>query len=42
MRTEAFGAFHADVTGAKFPEASHNVKIDDEQFDRFMTEVDKI
>jgi 3-methyl-2-oxobutanoate hydroxymethyltransferase len=42
MRTEAFRAFHEDVTGTHFPEPRHNIKIDDQEFDRFMSKIDKI
>ncbi len=41
IRTEAFRTFHTDVTQGSFPEVNHNVGIDDEQYDRFMTEIDK-
>jgi 3-methyl-2-oxobutanoate hydroxymethyltransferase len=42
MRVDAFRAFHEDVTGRHFPESKHNIKIDGQEFDTFMTEIDKI
>jgi len=42
MRTDGFRAFHNEVTEINFPQAENNVKIADEEFDRFMTEIDKI
>jgi 3-methyl-2-oxobutanoate hydroxymethyltransferase len=42
MRIEAFRDFHEEVTGSRFPEAKHNIKIDDREFDRFMRDIDKI
>lgn len=41
MRVQAFQAFHKDVTASEFPAAEHNVKIPDQEFDAFMTQVDK-
>jgi 3-methyl-2-oxobutanoate hydroxymethyltransferase len=41
MRTEAFRAFHEEVTANHFPEPKHNIKIDDREFEKFMAEIDK-
>ncbi|MDH3981798.1 MAG: 3-methyl-2-oxobutanoate hydroxymethyltransferase [Kiritimatiellaceae bacterium] len=42
MRVNAFRAFHEDVTGNHFPEPKHSIKIEDREFDTFMSEIDKI
>lgn len=42
MRTEAFRAFHEEVTTSRFPEPKHNIKIDEREFDTFMSEINKI
>ena len=42
MRVDAFRAFHEEVTGCRFPESKHNIKIDDREYDTFMSEIDKI
>jgi 3-methyl-2-oxobutanoate hydroxymethyltransferase len=42
IRTDAFRAFQQDVTQLEFPKACNDVKIKDDEFDQFMTAIDKI
>lgn len=42
MRVDAFKAFKADVATEAFPTPAQVVDITDEEFDKFMTQVDKI
>lgn len=42
IRTDAFRSFHEDVTSIQFPQAKNNVKIKEEEFDKFINEIDKI
>ena len=42
MRVNAFKAFHEDVIGNRFPEPKHSIKIEDREFDTFMSEIDRI
>ena len=42
QREDAFRAFHEEVTSSRFPEAKHNIKIEDREFEAFMSEIDKV
>jgi len=42
MRVRAFKDFHSDLTGGQFPAAKNNIKIDDREYEIFISEIDKI
>ena len=42
LRREAFRAFQQDVSSVRFPAAEHDVKIRDAEFEKFLSQIDKI
>lgn len=42
MRRDAFRAFQEEVAAVQFPAPEHNIKIKDDEFERFMSEIDKV
>ncbi|WOO40596.1 3-methyl-2-oxobutanoate hydroxymethyltransferase [Rubellicoccus peritrichatus] len=41
LRVEAFKAFQDEVTGGAYPTAKHSLKIKDEEFEKFLTQLPK-
>ena len=42
MRVDAFRAFQQEVRARAFPASEHNVKIRDDEFEKFMTDIEKV
>ena len=42
MRVNAFKDFHKDVVEGHFPAYKNNIKIDEREYEKFMSEIDKI